>query len=226
MYKQFFALSTILLFAGAGCSQTTQLNVSDSSESTMTPPSTNQEQTMTTNEQGLVMTRTETNSDSKNGPIAVMKTTKGDIKIQLFEEATPNTVKNFVDLASSDFYTGTIFHRVIPDFMIQGGDPLTKEQRENVAVHGTGGPGYRFGDEINLHSNVRGTLSMANAGPNTNGSQFFINVADNTFLDGRHAVFGEVIEGLDIADQIVNAETGPNDHPVNDIEILAIEIQA
>jgi cyclophilin family peptidyl-prolyl cis-trans isomerase len=179
-----------------------------------------------TEPEGLQQTRTENNSTSKEGPIAVMKTTFGDIRIQLFEEATPNTVKNFVSLAEQDFYDGTIFHRVIPDFMIQGGDPLTREMRDTPSAHGTGGPGYSFGDEINGHKNVRGMISMANAGPNTNGSQFFLITTEATpWLDGTHAVFGEVIEGMDIVDRIEGIETDSRDHPVQDVEILDIVIE-
>lgn len=169
--------------------------------------------------------RIETGSDSKVGPAAILNTTMGDIKIRLFEEATPNTVRNFITLAEQDFYDGTVFHRVIPNFMIQGGDPLTREMRDMPQVHGTGGPGYKFADEISLHKNARGTISMANSGPNTNGSQFFINTVNNSHLDGRHAVFGEVIEGMDIVDQIQRVQTGSADHPMQDIEILDIVIE-
>jgi cyclophilin family peptidyl-prolyl cis-trans isomerase len=226
------ALVISVAFMGAGCNQVQEFNYdnndskpeSDNAMMEADTPSDNDTMTETTMPEGLSMVRTETNSDSKVGPIALMKTNKGDIKIQLFEEATPNTVKNFVTLAEADFYDGVIFHRIIKGFMLQGGDPLTKSDRDNVRLHGTGGPGYAFGDEINLHSNAPGTLSMANSGPNTNGSQFFVNTADNNFLDGRHAVFGEVIEGMDIVTAIEAVATGANDHPVDDVEILDVEI--
>lgn len=163
---------------------------------------------------------------SKKGPIADIKTTKGTVRIQLFEESAPVTVENFVKLANQDFYDGIVFHRVIKDFMIQGGDPLTRTQPENKQIHGTGGPGYTFEDEINGHKLVRGVLAMANAGPGTNGSQFFIITADSTpWLDGRHTAFGEVIEGMDIVDAISNVKT-LQDRPVEDIKIIDVLIEA
>lgn len=164
---------------------------------------------------------------SKEGPTALMKTNKGDVKIQLFQKATPETVGNFIKLAEQNFYDGTQFHRVIPDFMIQGGDPTTKEQPDNFAIHGTGGPGYTFPDEFSDHKNVRGRLSMANSGPNTNGSQFFIITAEATpWLDGRHAVFGEVIEGMDVIDSISGVKTNDNDHPLEPVIIEDVIIQS
>jgi len=173
----------------------------------------------------LLEERVETQSSSKEGPRILVKTTHGDVTIQLFEEATPKTVENFLFLAAQDFYDGTIFHRVIPNFMIQGGDPKTRELRDQKSVHGTGDPGYKFADEISLHKNLRGAISMANSGPNTNGSQFFIITADATpNLDGKHAVFGEVIEGMDIIDKIERVATDVRDHPVEDVEIIDIEL--
>lgn len=156
-----------------------------------------------------------------------MKTSKGDITIQLFEEASPKTVKNFLDLAGQDFYDGIQFHRVIPDFMIQGGDPLTKSAPDNFGIHGTGGPGYKFNDEFNAHKIVRGSLAMANAGRNTNGSQFFIVTASATpHLDGVHTNFGEVITGMDVVDAISLVKTDARNHPLEPVTILDIEIQA
>lgn len=149
-----------------------------------------------------------------------MKTTKGDITIELNEQDAPKTVENFITLAGEGFYDGVKFHRIIPGFMIQGGDPLTKDDTL-MDMWGTGGPGYTFPDEI--HENNRndvGTISMANAGPNTNGSQFFINVADNDFLDGKHTVFGKVVEGMDVVEAIVATPTDVNDRP---LEAIAIE---
>ena len=173
----------------------------------------------------LLNERVETGSSSKEGPQVLVKTTLGDIKIQLFEKATPKTVENFLSLVKQDFYDGTIFHRIIPNFMLQGGDPKTREQRDQRTVHGTGGPGYQFADEISNHKNVRGALSMANSGPNTNGSQFFLITTEATpWLDGIHAVFGEVIEGLDVVDKIEKVSTDSRDHPIDDIEIIDIEI--
>jgi len=171
----------------------------------------------------LLKTRVETGSSSKEGPKVLVKTTHGDLTIQLFAEATPKTVENFLFLAEQDFYDGTIFHRIIPNFMIQGGDPKTRELRDQKTVHGTGDPGYKFGDEISLHKNLRGSISMANSGPNTNGSQFFIITASATpHLDGIHAVFGEVVAGMDIIDKIEKVATDGRDHPIEDVEILDI----
>ncbi|MFT5179851.1 MAG: cyclophilin family peptidyl-prolyl cis-trans isomerase [Candidatus Paceibacteria bacterium] len=157
--------------------------------------------------------------------LATLKTNAGDITIQLFPQAVPNTVNNFVKLASEGFYNGTKFHRVIKDFMIQGGDPLSKDDSAK-ARWGTGGPGYQFADEFHKDlSNIPGTISMANSGPDTNGSQFFINVGENTFLDGKHSVFGQVTEGADIVMGISGTETGPNDVPATPIVINSIEIK-
>ncbi|MCW2954280.1 MAG: Peptidylprolyl isomerase [Conexibacter sp.] len=137
---------------------------------------------------------------------ATIQTSAGTISVELFDEDAPRTVENFRTLASRGFYDGLIFHRVIPDFMIQGGCP------EGT---GTGGPGYRFEDEINDHKIVRGTLAMANAGPNTNGSQFFIVTADATpWLDGKHTAFGQVVDGMEAVAAIDAAETGAGDRPV------------
>ncbi len=133
--------------------------------------------------------------DTENDYKVSMETSKGLIEIELYASAAPKTVNNFVFLAQEGFYDGVSFHRVIPDFVIQGGDPTGS---------GAGGPGYRFEDEFdgNPHQHERGTLSMANAGPGTNGSQFFICHSPQPHLDGRHTVFGKVTEGLDVVDQI------------------------
>jgi peptidyl-prolyl cis-trans isomerase B (cyclophilin B) len=125
---------------------------------------------------------------------ATMETNKGTMVFELFSRDVPNTVNNFVFLAREGFYDNTIFHRVIAGFMAQGGDPTGT---------GTGGPGYKFADEFTYHTHVTGTLSMANAGSNTNGSQFFICFAPQPHLDGKHSVFGQLIEGLDVLNQIV-----------------------
>lgn len=137
--------------------------------------------------------------------IATMQTSKGTITLELFDADAPKTVANFVELANKGFYEGLTFHRVIPDFMIQGGCPQGT---------GMGGPGYTFEDEFNQHKAVRGVIAMANAGPNTNGSQFFIVTAEATpWLDGRHTVFGKVTSGMDAVDAIEGVETGANDRP-------------
>lgn len=157
--------------------------------------------------------------------IATIKTNKGDIKIELFFQDAPNTVNNFVKLSEQGFYDNTKFHRVIKDFMIQGGDPLSKDNSKKN-LWGTGGPGYAFADEIHQNNkNDAGTIAMANSGPDTNGSQFFINTVNNNYLDSKHTVFGEVIEGVDVVKTIENTSTGQADQPVEDIIVQTITIQ-
>ena len=147
---------------------------------------------------------------------AAMRTTEGVIVFELFDEDAPETVANFKKLARDGFYDGLTFHRVIKDFMIQGGCP---------AGTGTGGPGYQFDDEFNDHKIVRGALAMANAGPNTNGSQFFIVTTDAApWLDGKHTVFGEVTGGMEVVDKIENVPTQGADRPVEPIRIASIEL--
>ena len=147
---------------------------------------------------------------------ATLHTDAGPIKVRFFDDDAPKTVANFRKLAADGFYDGLIFHRVIKDFMIQGGDP------EGT---GTGGPGYTFEDEINEHKIVRGALAMANAGPNTNGSQFFIVTTDAApWLDGKHTVFGEVTEGMDAVDAIEGTETGAGDRPAQPQVIERVEL--
>ena len=148
---------------------------------------------------------------------ATLHTSAGPIEIQLFDDDAPKTVENFRTLAGDGFYDGLVFHRVISDFMIQGGCP------EGT---GTGGPGYTFEDEFNDHKVVRGALAMANAGPNTNGSQFFIVTTDAApWLDGKHTVFGEVRGGQDVVDKIGTTKTDGRDRPVEPIGIVAIELE-
>lgn len=154
-----------------------------------------------------------------------MKTNKGAITIELFNSTTPKTAENFSKLAKDGFYDGTKFHRVIEGFMIQGGDPLSKDDAMQDRW-GTGGPGYKFADEIAAtNKNNRGTISMANAGPNTNGSQFFINLVDNNFLDTKHTVFGRVTAGMDVVDAIAASKTTPNDRPIEAVVIQKIEVK-
>lgn len=153
----------------------------------------------------------------------LIKTNFGDIKLELFKRDAPQTVDNFLKLAKSGFYDGTKFHRVIKNFMIQGGDPNSKD--DDLSNDGLGGPGYTFQDEINIHKIVRGVIAMANAGPNTNGSQFFIVTAQNaTWLDGKHTVFGKVIEGMETVNKIENVSTGERDHPTKDIVIKSVSL--
>ena len=148
--------------------------------------------------------------------VATMSTNHGDITIELFDEDAPKTVENFKKLAADGFYDGLIFHRIIKDFMIQGGCPQGT---------GTGGPGYTFEDEINSHKAVRGSLAMANAGPNTNGSQFFIVTLEATpWLDGKHTVFGQVTSGQDIVDRISLVDRDGRDRPTTPVTIDRVEL--
>jgi len=164
---------------------------------------------------------------------AIFDTSKGKFKIKLFADKAPKTVENFVGLAEGTkewldpksgqkvkrpFYDGLVFHRVIANFMIQGGDPLG---------NGTGGPGYRFEDEFHpeLTHNKPGLLSMANAGPGTNGSQFFITVVKCPWLDNKHTIFGEVVEGYDVVEKIALVKTGPMDRPVEPIVVTSVKIE-
>ena len=145
-----------------------------------------------------------------------MHTNHGAIELELFDEDAPKTVENFRKLAADGFYDGVIFHRVIKDFMIQGGDPTGT---------GTGGPGYTFEDEFNDHKVERGALAMANAGPNTNGSQFFIVTTDAApWLDGKHTVFGRVTGGMEVVDAITQVDTGPGDRPRDEVRIDGISL--
>jgi len=149
---------------------------------------------------------------------AILHTNHGAIELELYPEDAPTTVGNFLKLASEGFYDGVIFHRVIPDFMIQGGDPTGT---------GSGGPGYQFEDEINDHRVERGALAMANAGPGTNGSQFFIVTTDAApWLDGKHTVFGRVEKGMDVVDAISAVDRDARDRPREDVVIERVELPA
>ena len=148
---------------------------------------------------------------------AVMKTTEGDIALELFDDDAPKTVANFRKLAAEGFYDGLTFHRVIKDFMIQGGCPQGT---------GTGGPGYTFEDEINDHAVARGALAMANAGPDTNGSQFFIVTLEATpWLDGKHTVFGQVTDGMDVVDKIEGLPTDGRDRPKDEAKMESVTVE-
>ncbi len=154
---------------------------------------------------------------------AIIKTNQGNIKIKFFAEDSPVTVNNFLKLSEEGFYDQTKFHRVIKDFMIQGGDPNSKD--DDWSNDGQGGPGYKFEDEFNSHKLVKGSLAMANSGPNTNGSQFFIVTTDSApHLDGKHTNFGKVTEGIEIVEKIEDAKTNENDHPEEDVTIENIEL--
>ncbi len=147
---------------------------------------------------------------------ATLYTNHGAIAIELFDDDAPKTVENFLKLSRDGFYNGVIFHRIIPDFMIQGGDPTGT---------GSGGPGYQFEDEFNDHKVVRGALAMANAGPNTNGSQFFIVTTEAaSWLDGKHTVFGRVTDGMDVVNTISDLETDARDRPRQDVVIERVDV--
>lgn len=153
---------------------------------------------------------------------AIIKTSKGDITVKFYNDDAPKTVNNFFKLASKKFYDGIRFHRIIEGFIIQAGDPNSKD--DNWADDGQGGPGYAFNDEINSHKLIEGSFAMANAGPNTNGSQFFIVTAKSTpLLDGKYTNFGEVTDGMDVVRKIEKVDTDPNDHPKENIEIKSIK---
>ena len=154
----------------------------------------------------------------------VIETTMGTIEIEFFEDEAPGHVKNFKDLAEKGFYDGTIFHRVIPGFMIQGGDPNTKS--DDRSTHGQGGPGYNIDAEFNDISHDRGILSMARSQePNSAGSQFYIVVKDSHFLDGQYTVFGKVTQGMDVADKIVSVPRDSQDNPDERIEMISVKIE-
>jgi cyclophilin family peptidyl-prolyl cis-trans isomerase len=155
--------------------------------------------------------------------VAVIETTHGTIKLEFFEDKAPGHVKNFKDLANKNFFDGTTFHRIIPGFMIQGGDPNSKS--DNRSTHGTGGPGHTVDAEFNDVKHERGILSMARSqDPNSAGSQFFICVNDAFFLDGQYTAFGKVIEGMDVADKIVNESRDSNDNPDQRMEMKSVAI--
>lgn len=152
---------------------------------------------------------------------AILKTNLGDIEVEFFKDESPKTVNNFMYLAQQKFYDQTQFHRIIKDFMIQGGDPNSKD--DDWGNDGIGGPGYKFKDEFNAIPLVRGSLAMANSGPNTNGSQFFIVTTEATpWLDGKHTNFGKVTKGMEVVTKIENLDVDHNDHPMTDAMIKSI----
>lgn len=225
---QLFALSGLLMLALGSCSEKVEASKNENYDT--------QNTTNNNAEHGETITMTDTtkvpDSDVKE-MYALMKTSMGDMKIKLFHKRAPLTVANFVGLAEGTkeytdpntgektkgkYYDGLIFHRVIPGFMIQGGDPLGV---------GTGGPGYQFDDEFHpeLKHSKPGILSMANAGPGTNGSQFFITEVATPHLDNRHSVFGEVVEGLDLIPKITGVKRDRNDKPLEDIKIESLTIE-
>lgn len=218
----FYAIFIIAALIGVGIWYKSAFAPSDGTTAPESAPADIQKNSMPENLQSTL--------EEKN-PIAILKTSKGDIEIELFRDTTPLTAENFVKLAKSGFYDQTKFHRVIKGFMIQGGDPNSKGT--DTSKYGFGGPGYTIQDEfIAGLSNVRGTIAMANTGePNSGGSQFFINLVDNIGLDfdkppagSRHPVFGKVIKGMDVIDAVAGVETGANDIPVVSVVIDRITI--
>lgn len=224
--KKLIIFFAILLIA-TGCSHQEQNNskVNNKNETTLETSSEksnksnfNKNNSMQKTNQGQLENLTEKYSQ------AILKTNLGDITVELYSKNSPTTVNNFLNLAKNGFYDETKFHRIIKDFMIQGGDPLSKDDT-TVNAWGTGGPGYNFEDEFNEHKLVRGSFAMANSGPNTNGSQFFIVTATSTpWLDGKHTNFGKVISGLEIIEKIEKSETDERDRPKNNIFIKSIEL--
>lgn len=236
-----FILLLLAVFFLSGCTGNVNPQIPDPfGETSPTPPQTEEagleSQLKTTNNNLMNKNNQPTNSPQETAVPqgAIIKTSLGDIKVNLFADKTPKTVANFAGLATGQktwvdpqtgeekntpLYNGTIFHRVISDFMIQGGDPLGT---------GTGGPGYQFEDEIvdSLKFDKPYLLAMANSGPNTNGSQFFITLSETSWLNGKHTIFGEVVEGQEVVDKIGQVETAANDRPVEDVVIQEIQIIA
>lgn len=165
-----------------------------------------------------------TDKEESRNPLVEIHTSQGVIALELFPKDAPKTVQNFIKLAETRFYDGTKFHRVIPGFMIQGGDPLSKD--DDWSDDGTGSPGYTFEDEINEYKVARGAVAMANSGPHTNGSQFFIvTAAEAPWLDGKHTVFGNVTSGMEVVDAIERVGTNEDDHPLGDIVVERIIVK-
>ena len=164
-----------------------------------------------------------TTTDASDNEVAVIETTLGDIELELQNDIAPGHVKNFKDLAGKGFYDGTTFHRVIPGFMIQGGDPNTKS--DDRSTHGMGGPGYTIKAEFNSTPHTRGVLSMARSqDPDSAGSQFFVVVKDSSFLDNQYTVFGRVIKGMDVVDKIVSVPRDSKDNPDEKVEMKSVKM--
>ncbi|MEI7498161.1 MAG: peptidylprolyl isomerase [Candidatus Falkowbacteria bacterium] len=228
MKKVFFLAAVLLLAAGCGAvekqndTQITSINTNSTEQATSGDSETSNKNTMEQQAPASVNQKDFTDL-TKEYSKAILKTNQGDIEVEFYNQDSPKTVNNFLNLAKRGFYTGTSFHRVIKDFMIQGGDPNSKDA--DRSTHGRGGPGYAFADEFNTHPLVKGSLAMANSGSDTNGSQFFIVTADATpWLDGKHTNFGKVIKGMDIVSKIETVQTDQNDHPIDDVIIEKIEL--
>jgi cyclophilin family peptidyl-prolyl cis-trans isomerase len=216
MKKIILVMGLVVLVTSACTKPVSQQNINLETKPMTTEasaPVVNNEQTNTMNDLTLV----------KEYSQAIIKTSLGDITVKFYGEESPATVENFLKLAQTGFYNGVRFHRVIKDFMIQGGDPNSKD--DDWSNDGIGGPGYQFADEFNSHKLVAGSLAMANAGPNTNGSQFFIVTAESTpWLDGKHTNFGQIVSGMEVVKKIEALEVDRNDNPMGKATILSIEL--
>jgi len=220
-----FAILAIAFSVSACTNKDENFNLADDLTTTAPDSSTSQNVASETPVQNITTMPTPDKQEdlTKKYSQAIIKTSLGNITVKFYATESPMTVNNFLNLAQAGFYNGTKFHRVIKDFMIQGGDPLSKES--NTSLWGTGGPGYQFKDEFNTHKLVLGSLAMANAGPGTNGSQFFIvTLPETPWLDGKHTNFGEVVSGLDVVKKIEAVATGANDRPLEDVVINSIEL--
>ncbi|MCR4280690.1 MAG: peptidylprolyl isomerase [Candidatus Komeilibacteria bacterium] len=220
MKKYILFAAVLIILAGCGVNTTDKTEVSNTANKKnsnipiMQTPPTNTNQLVRPEDQPVL-------HDKYSG--AIIKTNRGDIEVEFYNEKSPLTVNNFLYLSQAGFYDNTKFHRVIKDFMIQGGDPNSKG--DNPAIYGRGGPGYSFFDELNDEKLVEGSLAMANAGPGTNGSQFFIVTAESTpWLDGLHTNFGKVIKGMEVVTAIEQSKTGAGDLPADPIIITDIEL--
>lgn len=226
---KYLPLICALILLGAGCTATQSKSTMTEGYSTNAPVMhTPQDQDTSQDSSPSSMTdqRTLPNQQDLAAEYAkaILHTSLGDITVSLYADKSPVTVNNFLNLAEAGEYNGTKFHRVIQDFMIQGGDLLSKDDSKEM-MWGTGGPEYRFSDEFNDAPLVRGSLAMANAGPNTNGSQFFIVTAPETpWLDGKHTNFGMVVEGMDVVDTIEKTPTNGNDRPLTPVVLESIEL--
>ena len=235
--KKLAIFIVLLVITGAGCAKTstnTPNITKDVAEVSTTANLIKDNLDMTTKPTSTTTTPATTTA-KKTTPVvtdilekynqATLKTNLGDITISFYNSDSPITVKNFLTLAEKGFYDKTQFHRVIKDFMIQGGDPLSKDASKR-SIHGTGGPGYKFADEFNNHKLVKGSMAMANSGPNTNGSQFFIVTANTTpWLDGKHTNFGQVVKGMDVVTKIENVDADMRDNPTTAVVIESIKLE-
>ncbi|GAC1429329.1 MAG: hypothetical protein NVSMB68_01570 [Thermoanaerobaculia bacterium] len=236
--RHFFHAALIVLLAGCHGSTTTTTESDTATSATTSQTGTEMTATKVTESvppasATATMSATQTASSQENkamandqDKVAVLHTTDGDISIRFFPDVAPNHVKNFLTLAQSGFYNGTKFHRIIPGFMVQGGDPNTKT--DNTSSWGTGGSGSNVNAEFNTVSHKRGIVSMARSNsPNSASSQFFIVVKDSTFLDRQYTAFGQVTKGMDVADKIVNAQRdASNDRPFKPVAITSVTVRA